>query len=320
MLRWAYERARVDIDALRSRFPRLAEWESGEKKPTLKQLEDFAKATHASIGWLFLDAPPVERVPIPDFRTMSGKTVARPSPNLLDTVYACEQRQEWYRDLAHAQREEKLAFVGSATSQSDVVETAQRMRETLRLNVEERKKFATWTMALSRFIEHADDLGVLVMVNGIVGSNTHRKLDPEEFRGFALSDPLAPLVFINGADTKAAQMFTLAHELAHLWLGQSAMSNASLVVQSANEVELWCNRVAAELLVPIAALTAEYRKSEPLSAEVERLARVYKVSTLVVLRRLHDLGVLGRDRFGKVFAEEVERLRSLMAKSSGGDF
>src|SRR5919108_497152 len=154
LLRWARERAGLDLGVLTHRFPQLADWERGTVRPTLKQIEHFAKVAHTPVGYLFLQGPPIERVPIPDFRA--------------------------------------------------------------------------------------------------VGSNNRRKLDPQEFSGFALADDLAPLVFINGADTKAAQMFTLAHELAHIWLGQSAVSDAQaswvsdgsdakVSLAPENQVERWCN-------------------------------------------------------------------------------
>jgi Zn-dependent peptidase ImmA (M78 family) len=177
----------------------------------------------------------------------------------------------------------------------------------------------TWTEALRRFIEQADAIGVLVMVNGVVSNNNYRKLDPDEFRGFALSDPLAPLVFINGADTKAAQMFTLAHEIAHIWLGQSALSDIAPISTPTHDVERWCNEVAAELLVPLAVLRSELRRNEELRDALDRLARRFKVSTLVILRRIHDAGVLKKEQFWRAYQQELDRL-SAIAKSSGGDF
>jgi len=320
MLRWARERSGVDPDALAHRFPKLAEWENAAAQPTLRQLEDFAKATHAPVGYLFLTEPPVEHIPIPDFRTVGNKRIGRPSPDLLDTIYLCQQRQEWYRDFARSAREEALSFVGAATVQSDIVQTAAHIRQALRFDIEERRQSSTWTEALSRFIEQADILGVLVMTSGIVANNTHRKLDPDEFRGFALSDSVAPLVFINGADTKSAQMFTLAHELAHLWLGQSALSDVSPVSLPDNGVEIWCNKVAAEILVPLAILKAEYRIGEDLRSALDRLARRFKVSTLVILRRIHDAGALTRNAFWQAYKVELDRLQEFAPKGGGGNF
>ncbi len=319
MLRWARERSGVDPDVLAHRFPKLTDWEREEARPTLKQLEDFAKATHAPVGYFFLPEPPIEQVPIPDFRTAANKRIDHPSPDLLDTVYLSQQRQEWYRDFARSLQEEALPFVGSVSLQSDVEATAATIRSALGFNIEERRQTPTWTEALRRFIEQADALGVLVMVTGVVGNNNYRKLDPDEFRGFALSDGLAPLVFINGADTKAAQMFTLAHELAHVWLGQSALSDVSPVSSSTNGVEIWCNRVAAEVLVPLSVLRAEYQKGEDLRGALDRLARRFKVSTLVILRRIHDAGGLTQDQLWQAYREELDRLRAI-PKVSGGDF
>jgi Zn-dependent peptidase ImmA (M78 family) len=330
MLRWARERAGLDPDALAHRFPKLTDWEQEEAQPTLKQLEDFAKATHAPIGYLFLPAPPVERIPIPDFRTAGNQRIGHPSPDLLETIYLCQQRQEWYRDFSRSIRDETLAFVGSATTDSDIVETAAEIRNKLGFDLEARRQCPTWVDALRSFIGQVDALGILVMVSGVVGSNNRRKLDPNEFRGFAISDDLAPLIFINGSDTKAGQMFTLAHELAHIWLGQTALSDiepvsepaaqqAQPVQQAAQRVEDWCNKVAAELLVPLAVLQQEYQRGEDLNGALNRLARRFKVSTLVILRRIHDAGGLTRQQLWDAYREELERLREI-PRGSGGDF
>lgn len=319
MLRWARERAGISVGALRKRFPKLEAWESRESRPTLKQLEQYAKSTHAPIGYLFLAEPPVETVPIPDFRTIRDERLEHPSPDLLETIYVCQQRQAWYREHARTEGAEPVGFVGSARTSDDIEATAAQMRDALDFDLDTRRDFPTWTEALRSFIEQADELGVLVMVSGVVLNNNRRKLDPDEFRGFAIADDLAPLVFVNGADTKAAQMFTLAHELAHLWLGQSALTDATAETMPDDAMESWCNRVAAELLVPLNVLRRELRRTEAIDAEVSRLARRFKVSTLVVLRRIYDAGALSRQAFWEAYEAEVARLRS-HARTSGGDF
>lgn len=319
LLRWACERAGYELADLESKFPHLAAWEAGTALPTLKQVEAFANATHTPVGYLFLPEPPVEKVPIPDFRAPGNERVGHPSPDLLDTIYVCQQRQEWFRNYARSMGESPLEFVGSARVGDDVVRTAARIREELGFDLDVRRQTPTWTDALRRFIEQADGLGILVMCNGVVQNNNYRHLDPQEFRGFAMADDLAPLVFINGADTKAGQMFTLAHELAHIWLGQSAVSDSQPSAVPDQQVERWCNEVAAELLVPLDAMRQAYRPDGELADEIERLARRFKVSTLVILRRILDVGGLTREEFWEAYHAEVARLRAI-PRGSGGNF
>jgi len=318
MFEWACTRAGAEAHGLVTRFARLEAWRKGTAQPTLKQLEDFARATHAPIGYFFLPSPPEERLPIPDCRTPGNARLNRPSPDLLDTLSICLQRQEWYRDHCRLLGEPPLPFVGSARLDDDCVQLADRIRTTLGFDLEARRRIPTWTDALRRFIELADEAGILVMVNGVVGSNNRRKLDPAEFRGFSLSDPFAPLVFLNGSDSKAAQMFTLAHELAHLWYGQSALTDAGTTDDAISDMEVRCNRVAAELLVPMEALRLEYRPTHPLQDEAARLARLFKVSPLVVLRRIADAGGLTRAQFLGATETELERLATLRHTSGGG--
>lgn len=324
LLRWARERAGIyAADELSHALPKLEEWEAGTVQPTLRQLDAFARRVHVPIGYLFLPEPPDEPLPIPDFRTLDGQGLGRPSPALLDMIYACQERQAWFREYARAGGLPELDFVESASIRESPVAVAAAMAERLDFNLADRAACRSWEEALRRFIGQAEAIGVLVMVSGIVMSNTHRPLDPQEFRGFALVDKRAPLVFINGADSKSAQMFTLAHELAHLWLGTSAVSDLSVApVNGYRREEIWCNAVAAELLVPVAAVRAAVEPDEPLDQTVARLTRQFKVSTLVILRRLLDANVISRAAFDQAWATERERLRRLAERTDagGGDF
>jgi Zn-dependent peptidase ImmA (M78 family) len=318
VLLWAAQRARADDNALEKRFPKWQQWLNGEAQPTLRQLEDFARLTHTAIGYFFLPQPPALPLPIPDFRTLRDKALAEPSSELIDTLYLCQQRQDWYRSHARMHGLPGLPFVGSANLQEAPEAVALRLRETLGISIETRRQLPTWADALRQLIADAEDAGVMVMASSIVGSNSHRKLDVEEFRGFALADNLAPLIFLNGADSKAAQMFTLAHELAHIWLGATGVSDTQAGQLPEQQTERWCNQVAAEVLMPLAELRAAYQRNTPIPTEIQRLAREFKVSTLVALRRLFDAGYINQTDLWQHYREEQERLRSLKESGSGG--
>lgn len=322
LIRWARVRSRRDDSEFTARFPHLAAWEQGTARPTWRQLNQFADFTYTPVGYLLLGSPPPEPLPIPDLRTIADRGVSDPSPDLLDTIYLCEQRQAWYADFATTRGLPPSTLAGStrASGLPRPVEVAHHLTRTTGFSVEARRTMSTWEEALRDMRTRIDGAGVLVMISGIVGSNSHRPLDVQEFRGFALVDPLAPLIFVNGKSTKSAQMFTLAHELAHVWLGQSGVSDADTTTFPTDRVERWCNEVAAEFLVPLETLHELLEPREPIREAMRRLARVFKVSTIVVLRRLHEAGRVGREEFWAEHEAEVDRLAALQRGSAGGDY
>lgn len=322
LLHWAIERARWDDETIDRRAPKLEEWTAG-RDPTLKQLEKFARDTHTPLGLLFLPEPPEEEIPIPDMRTLGNAGVAQPSADMLDVIYLCQARQQWYRGYAVDHGLIPPNFIGSVTTDDPPALIAYHIRSALNFDVADRTVFSNWEDALRRLIDRIEAIGVLVMVSGIVGSNTHRVLDPQEFRGFALTDPIAPLIFVNGADTKAAQIFTMIHELAHIWLGKSALSDAAMKAQHGQKAELWCNQVAAEVLVPQALLRGDYQ-GDPTTSELERLASRYRVSTLVILKQLFTARLIPWDDFERRYDEELERIKAVLAtrrsEATGGNY
>jgi Zn-dependent peptidase ImmA (M78 family) len=158
----------------------------------------------------------------------------------------------------------------------------------------------------------------------MVKNNTHRPLDPNEFRGFALVDPLAPLVFVNARQTLNGQIFTLAHEYAHVWLGRGGISLEDLKWEPRGDVERWCNAVASEFLVPQEVLEAHFRnvRAFNLTDQLERLAPIFKCGTLVILQALRRHRLRDFDDFDAYYEAEKDRLAELAKDrtSKGGEF
>lgn len=323
VVQWARERAHLDIDRLAAKFPKLPLWEKGEAQPTFKQLEDFARATHVPFGYLFLPEPPRLSLPIPDFRTLQNQQLRAASPDLLDTLYAMQRRQAWLRETRLESEVPPLEYVGSARLTDDPAAIGQEMRRLLGLEDGWAARARTWREAVGALRDAIEASGVIAVINGVVGNNTRRVLDVEEFRGFALSDEQAPLIFVNGADAKSAQMFTLAHELAHLWLGAqgSGLSGFPGIFPDGGEVERFCDRAAAEFLVPENEIRAAWPDTRREQAPFELLARRFKVSPIVIGRRAMDLRLVSRQDFFEFYEAYVRQERDQKQTSGGqGNF
>ncbi len=155
----------------------------------------------------------------------------------------------------------------------------------------------SWTSALWKLREHAEDAGGLVVFNGIVGNNTHRKLNPKELQGFALVDEYAPLIFVNAADFKAAQMFTLAQELAHIFVGKDGVSRLENLQPPAHHMEQFCDQATAEFLVPENELRSFWSTARKSRNPYQSIALQFKVSSLVAARRALDLELIDKQAF-----------------------
>jgi Zn-dependent peptidase ImmA (M78 family)/transcriptional regulator with XRE-family HTH domain len=293
----------------------LASWETRGQHPPFAKAQALANVLRIPFGYLFLPEPPSLHLPLPDFRNFDQSY--KPSPNLLELLNDVLVKQDWYRDLLREQKATKLKFVGSFTSNDDVTEVAGSIRETLRLSRAFRSKVKSWADHVSKLAKQAEEARILVMRSSVVGNVTNRPISVKEMQGFAIADDMAPLVFVNSADFKAPQVFTLAHELAHIWIGQSGIDNPDETKPGRNKVEAFSNRVAAEVLVPEKEFLPLWR-SASLETSLEVVVREFWVSAFVILRRAHDLGILPTAEYERLKASEAKKVTKGAAK--GGDY
>ncbi|WP_026819397.1 ImmA/IrrE family metallo-endopeptidase [Arthrobacter castelli] len=324
VLRWAQARSGRDDSYFAGHFDDWFQWLEGISAPTINEVEKLADATHVPFGVFFMDEAPDVRLPIADFRSGRSNDAAMPSQDLLDVLYQSQRRQAWYRDFAVRDGEEERTFVGSATVSADSRQVAAEIRRQLGFSVQDRQRLRIMSEVRKHLIRAAEELGILVVATSMVANNTHRMLDPHEFRGFSLADVIAPFIFINSADTKNGQIFTFIHEFAHLWLGQSGVDDQGPENLTDDAVERWCNSVAAEVLVPIDSLPSSADEHELIDT-LEELAQRYRCSTLVILLRLRSAGLVAADGFSDIYEHELARVNALAHASedqarSGGTF
>lgn len=311
----------MSISELTDRFKFYAEWEEGTRKPTINQLQQLSKKVSVPFGYLFLSEPPEEEsIPIADFRTKQNDEVSSPSPELLDTIYAMQRRQDWMSDYLQEKGVGPLSFVDTISTESEPVTAAVSIRQKLEFKEDWASEFPSWEDALRELRRSCEEIGITVVRNGVVGNNTSRPLDVNEFRGFVLSDSFAPLIFINGKDAKAAQMFTLAHELVHIWMGSDGLFDLEEMKPSSNEIEQYCNDVAAEFLVPKRLISSKWDRAGSRGSPFKSLASDFKVSPIVVARRALDLDLIPEKEFFDFYDEYVEERKSKSSGSGGGDF
>lgn len=319
IITWAISRAGYDPERFLDQNPEARDWVNGKRKPTLKQLRDFSHKVHVPFGYMLLQDPPEtdEEAPIPFYRSLSQEHSSPVSLNLRELIRTLQKRQDWLSGYLKEKGQEPLVFVGSHSTGSDIESLASEIRNHLKLPVDWAEQVDSWLEALSVLNERMGEVGIYATFTSVVGNNTHRVIPVEECRGFVLVDRYAPFLFVNASDSKAAQMFTIAHELAHIWVGESAGFDFRELQPSENALEKFCDRVAAELLVPEKAFFEAWERD----ADLSYLARKFKVSKLVVARRALDLNKMGKEEFLSFYRDHMNRHQQSKSKSSeGGNF
>jgi len=320
LLSWARERAQLSTAVLAkcSGLPKeekIIAWENGSLQPTFKQAQSFAKATHIPFGYLFLPEPPEEILPIPDLRTVGSEPLEHPSAELLEVVRQVMFRQAWYQDYVKAHYDDAKPVVGRLALSASTQDIVADMRQVLGVPVV--PATGNWEKYARQLIQCIEAQGILVMRSGVVGNNTHRPLSVREFRGFAISDRMAPVIFINAADAPQARLFTLIHELAHIWLGISGVSDGKH--NSHRQEEKVCNMVAAEFLVPTEAFLAIWNpKLGSWRDNLAPIAAQFHVSQWVVARKALDNKLISAEQYGQYTKEILDKYRD--KKDGGGSF
>lgn len=316
ILRWARERADLSMGMLATKLQtteeKISEWESGNKPITMRKAMTLAEKTYIPFGYLFLKEKPVDKLPIPDLRTIDGEPVRKPSAELYKIVQNILSKQVWYKDYQKDQDAKSLDFVGRFNLRSKVNAIVDDMRS--ELGIEPHPTRGNWENYHKLLIQRIEDIGILVMRQGSLGHHT-KPLHVSEFRGFAIADKHVPVIFINLADAPVARLFTLIHELTHVWIGESGISDGSEATH--RKEEILCNAVAAEFLVPGIEFRDHWQENENWKDNLPALEAHFHVSQWVLARRALTLNYISRDDY-RAFIAYLKKKHDEREKSSGG--
>jgi Zn-dependent peptidase ImmA (M78 family) len=322
--KWAIEKTDVDKIVIYKNFPKLDDWISGKDQPTMNQLSNFSLQTHIPIGYFFLDTPPTESIELLKYRTLQSHPNSYPSKNLLDTILHMTNLQDWMREYFINYIENKNNFVASLKNVSTIELMVHEIRNKLNIKIDWFKNISgNNTQKNFKFIRsRIQALDIIVMMNGIVGLNTKRSLDINEFRAFTMIDDYIPLIFINSKDSYTGRIFSLIHELAHVAIGVNSLFNLDINtdLRLYNDIEKNCNAVAAEILVPIELFKAHWHEDKSVGNfdKISSLAKYFKVSELVIARRAVDLEYISKSDY-KEINDTIQSTLKITKKNSQGD-
>lgn len=302
----------------------IKHWLDGTKSPTFNQIEDFSKKSHIPLGYFFLQTPPIEQISLLEYRTLDSIQLTNPSRNLIDTIHDMEAVQEWMVNYRKEWNYDTISIVGSLKGITDISVIADTIRKDLGLNIEWYKDCGNPSEAFNKVRGLLEECGIVVMMNGIVGKNTHRALDVNEFRAFAMVNEWAPLIFINGADSAGGRLFSLFHELVHLWIGENDLYNdTKYSANGIKPIEVTCNAVAGALMVPKTVFLEKWNNNtnDDIHEKIKKLARMFRCSSSVIARRALDNKKIDQNVYNMVIADAIEAyIQTKQEKSSGGDY
>jgi len=297
VLKWARESARMTEETAAAKIPKLTveklkEWEHGTSQPTIRQAQILAKAYKRPFALFFLPEVPRDFQPLQDFRKSGSKELTTSSIFIIREI---QQKQAWISDVYMENNEEKLPFVGRFSIKDNPKFVANDILATLNVNPAKYKS----DNPIREWINAAESNGIFVSRTSFIHSRM--KLDSEELQGFAIADPFAPFIFINSDDWNAPQLFTLVHELAHIWIAATGISNGiepELVNRNKfNPIELFCNEVAANALIPSEVILNIDRVVFRNSQEIFKVAKNLGVSSFAFLVRALNLQLVSNSEY-----------------------
>ena len=328
VIRWARERSGLSIEDAAKKIGRpkddIINWENGTLLPSIAQARKAAEVYKRPLAVFYLPEPPRDFETLRDYRTLPADYPKEYRQNLSLLIRTTQYRQEWMREFLIEEGMPDLSFVGSATLADPPYTISRDIHQKLQITPQEQIECPGRQEALRLWIDRAEQAGIFIFRQG--------QIELKEARGFVICDEYAPFIYINSEDAKAGQLFTLVHELAHLWLNLSGVSNLEdtdfVGYDDQASIETFCNKIAAETI-----LNRElfFRALERLDGsiktikKIENLSNYFNVSEEVVARRFLDEGIIRRDEYTElrehyqkrwVELKKIERRR--MKATEGG--
>lgn len=303
----------------------INEWINGTKAPTFNQIENLSKKSNIPLGYFFLQSPPEEKLELLEYRTINSAELTNPSRDLIETINSMEDVQDWMRNYREDLGYEPLAFVGSLEGATDVMTATQAIRDYIGLSYDWHKQFNDSRTAFNYIRRLLEKCGIIIMMNGIVGNNTHRALDIKEFRGFAMIDKWAPLIFINATDSQGGRLFSLLHEMTHIWLGENDLYNLRYQTDgNIRSIEVICNSIAGEILVPNQIFLdrwTEMIKISSIEDSISGLANIFHCSEIVIARKALDNKIIHQQTYNQISQKaEDDYNKAKSSRQQGGDY